>query len=84
MGEKSRPSRQWCTPWWPRRADWPSGWCCGGPLGRTRTLVVDLYSQAFDSKQLGAAAAVGMVGIVIALVVVVGSRAVTRAVERSA
>ena len=56
----------------------------GGPLGRTRTLVIDLYSQAFDSKQLGAAAAVGMVGIVIALVVVAGSRAVARAAERTA
>jgi multiple sugar transport system permease protein len=56
----------------------------GGPLGRTRTLVIDLYAQAFDSKQLGAAAAVGMVGIVVALVVVLGSRAVQRAAERSA
>jgi multiple sugar transport system permease protein len=56
----------------------------GGPLGRTRTLVIDLYSQAFDSKQLGAAAAVGMVGIVIALIVVAGSRAVARAAERTA
>jgi multiple sugar transport system permease protein len=55
----------------------------GGPLGTTRTLVIDLYSQAFDSKQLGAAAAIGMVGIVVALVIVVGSRIVTRAAERS-
>lgn len=54
----------------------------GGPLGTTRTLVIDLYSQAFDSKQLGNAAAIGMVGIVIALIVVVGSRLVTRAAER--
>jgi multiple sugar transport system permease protein len=55
----------------------------GGPLGTTRTLVIDLYSQAFDSKQLGTAAAIGMVGIVIALIVVVGSRLVARAAERS-
>lgn len=55
----------------------------GGPLGSTRTLVIDLYSQAFDSKQLGAAAAIGMVGIVIALIVVVGSRLVANAAERS-
>jgi len=54
----------------------------GGPLGTTRTLVIDLYSQAFDSKPLGNAAALGMVGIVIALIVVVGSRLVTRAAER--
>ncbi len=56
----------------------------GGPLGTTRTLVIDLYSQAFDSKQLGNAAAIGMVGIVIALIVVVGSRLVSRAAERGA
>lgn len=55
----------------------------GGPLGTTRTLVIDLYSQAFDSKQLGTAAAIGMVGIVIALIVVVGSRFVAQAAERS-
>lgn len=55
----------------------------GGPLGTTRTLVIDLYSEAFDSKQLGAAAAIGMVGIVIALIVVVGSRYVAQAAERS-
>lgn len=55
----------------------------GGPLGTTRTLVIDLYSQAFDSKQIGAAAAIGMVGILIALIVVVGSRAVQSAAERS-
>lgn len=54
----------------------------GGPLGTTRTLVIDLYSQAFDSKQLGAAAAIGMVGVVIAMIVVVGSRLVTRAAEK--
>lgn len=51
----------------------------GGPLGSTRTLVIDLYSQAFESKQLGTAAAIGMVGIVIALIVIVGGRLVVRA-----
>lgn len=55
----------------------------GGPLGTTRTLVIDLYSQAFDSKQIGAAAAIGMVGILIALIVVVGSRFVQSAAERN-
>ncbi|GAB3031645.1 sugar ABC transporter permease [Parafrigoribacterium mesophilum] len=56
----------------------------GGPLGSTRTLVIDLYSQAFDSKQLGSAAAIGMVGIVIALIVIVGSRLVARAAAKEA
>ncbi|MFC7383649.1 carbohydrate ABC transporter permease [Sphaerisporangium rhizosphaerae] len=56
----------------------------GGPVGATRTLVIDLYSQAFDSKQLGSAAAIGMVGVVISLIVIAGSRFVARAAEREA
>lgn len=56
----------------------------GGPLGSTQTLVIDLYSQAFDSKQLGSAAAIGMVGIVISLIIVVGARLVSRAAEANA
>ncbi|MEW9528724.1 carbohydrate ABC transporter permease [Microbispora sp. NPDC049125] len=56
----------------------------GGPVGATKTLVIDLYSQAFDSKQLGSAAAVGMVGVVISLIVIAGSRFVARAAEREA
>ncbi|GAA1647319.1 sugar ABC transporter permease [Nonomuraea maheshkhaliensis] len=56
----------------------------GGPVGATETLVIDLYSQAFDSKQLGSAAAVGMVGVVISLIVIAGSRFVARAAEREA
>lgn len=54
----------------------------GGPLGSTETLVIDLYSQAFDSKQLGTAAAIGMVGVVISLIVIAGSRLVVRAAEK--
>lgn len=56
----------------------------GGPLGSTRTLVIDLYSQAFDSKQLGSAAAIGMVGVVISIIVIIGSRLVARAAGREA
>lgn len=56
----------------------------GGPLGSTRTLVIDLYSKAFDAQRLGDAAAIGMVGIAMALIVVVGSRAVSRAAEGGA
>ena len=41
----------------------------GGPVGSTNTLVIDLYQRAFVSRDLGAAAAVGMVGLAIALVV---------------
>ncbi|MEK8104654.1 hypothetical protein NKG94_04645 [Micromonospora sp. M12] len=54
----------------------------GGPVGSTETLVIDLYSQAFDSKELGSAAAIGMVGVVISLIVIIGSRLVARAVEK--
>jgi len=50
----------------------------GGPLGNTRTLVIDLYSQAFESQQLGSAAAIGMVGIAISLIIIIGSRFVAR------
>ncbi|WP_298325975.1 sugar ABC transporter permease [Haloactinopolyspora sp.] len=54
----------------------------GGPVGSTETLVIDLYAQAFDSKQLGTAAAIGMVGVVISLIVIAGSRFVARAAEK--
>ncbi|MBF9130333.1 sugar ABC transporter permease [Plantactinospora sp. S1510] len=54
----------------------------GGPVGRTETLVIDLYSNAFESKELGSAAAIGMVGVVISLIVIMGSRFVARAVTK--
>jgi len=41
----------------------------GGPVGATNTLVIELYRQGFVFRQLGAAAAVGMVGVLIALAV---------------
>lgn len=54
----------------------------GGPVGATETLVIDLYSQAFDSRELGIAAAIGMVGVIISLVVITASRFVARAAEK--
>lgn len=54
----------------------------GGPLGTTRTLVIDLYSQAFEAQDLGSAAAIGMIGIVISLIVIVGSRLVASAAAK--
>lgn len=54
----------------------------GGPVGSTETIVIDLYSQAFNSQQLGTAAAIGMVGVVISLTVIGASRAVARVAER--
>ena len=41
----------------------------GGPIGATNTLVVELYRRAFVYRDLGLAAAVGMVGLAIALIV---------------
>ena len=41
----------------------------GGPLGETNTLVIDLYRRAFVYLDLGHAAAVGVIGVCIALVV---------------
>lgn len=54
----------------------------GGPVGSTETLVINLYSRAFVSKDLGQAAAIGMVGVVISLIVILGGRFVARAGER--
>ncbi len=54
----------------------------GGPVGATETLVIDLYSRAFTSKELGIAAAIGMVGVIISLIVIAGSRLVIRGAER--
>lgn len=54
----------------------------GGPLGSTRTLVIDLYSTAFEARELGQAAAIGMVGVVISLVVVIAYQFITIRAER--
>lgn len=54
----------------------------GGPVGTTNTLVIDLYSTGFQLFDLGKAAAIGMVGVVISLLVVVASRLISRRAER--
>jgi multiple sugar transport system permease protein len=54
----------------------------GGPVGATKTLVIDLYSRAFESNNLGTAAAVGMVGVIISLMVVTASLIVNRRSEQ--
>ncbi len=41
----------------------------GGPVGATNTLVVELYRRAFVYRELGAAAAIGVVGLLIALAI---------------
>lgn len=43
----------------------------GGPLDVTNTIVINVYRQAFQNSQLGFAAAVGMMGLVLSLLVTV-------------
>jgi len=54
----------------------------GGPDGATETLVIDLYARAFVSNDIGRAAAIGMVGVVISLIIVMGSLLITRRAEQ--
>lgn len=44
----------------------------GGPVERTNTLVINIYQQAFNQQRLGVAAAIGMLGVLLSLVVTVG------------
>lgn len=41
----------------------------GGPVDATNTIVIDVYREAFHNSQLGLAAAAGMLGLVLSLVV---------------
>ncbi|WP_457090809.1 carbohydrate ABC transporter permease [Microvirga sp. P5_D2] len=43
----------------------------GGPVGSTNTLVVDLYRRGFILNKLGDAAAVGIVGMAISIVITI-------------
>lgn len=43
----------------------------GGPADATNTVVINVYRQAFSNSQLGLAAAVGMLGLVLSLAVTV-------------
>lgn len=50
----------------------------GGPVERTNTLVINIYQQAFNQQRLGVAAAIGMLGVVLSLVVTIGFFVVER------
>ncbi|RAX43969.1 sugar ABC transporter permease [Arthrobacter sp. AQ5-06] len=41
----------------------------GGPVDVTTTIVIDVYRQAFNNSQLGLAAATGMLGLLLSLIV---------------
>jgi multiple sugar transport system permease protein len=43
----------------------------GGPADATNTIVINVYRQAFSNSELGLAAAVGMLGLVLSLAVTV-------------
>jgi multiple sugar transport system permease protein len=55
----------------------------GGPIGATNTLVIELYRQGFVYRELGLAAAVGMIGLTVALVVTLIYFWVTARAERA-
>lgn len=55
----------------------------GGPIGSTNTLVIELYRQGFVYRELGLAAAVGMIGLTAALVVTLVYFHVTARTERA-
>jgi multiple sugar transport system permease protein len=54
----------------------------GGPDGSTRTIVIDLYAKAFDARDLGMAAAIGVVGVIISLLLVTANLILTRRAEK--
>lgn len=43
----------------------------GGPSGATNTIVINVYKQAFESSELGRAAALGILGLLLSLTVTV-------------
>jgi len=55
----------------------------GGPIGSTNTLVIELYRQGFVYRQLGLAAAVGMIGLTISLVVTLVYFRFTQSTEKA-
>lgn len=56
----------------------------GGPLGATNTLVTELYREGFVYRSLGTAAAIGMIGLVIASLVTLFYYAATQRAEAQA
>jgi len=55
----------------------------GGPIGATNTLVIELYRQGFVYRELGLAAAVGMIGLSIAIIVTLVYFRFTERAERA-
>lgn len=55
----------------------------GGPISATNTLVIELYREGFVYRDLGSAAAIGMIGLCIALFVTVIYFKVTKMTEKA-
>lgn len=55
----------------------------GGPIGATNTLVIELYRNGFVYRELGSAAAIGMIGLLIALIVTLVYFKITQRAERA-
>ena len=55
----------------------------GGPIGATNTLVIELYRRAFVYRDLGQAAAVGMIGLSIAIIITLVYFRLTLRAERA-
>jgi multiple sugar transport system permease protein len=55
----------------------------GGPIGATNTLVIELYRQGFVYRELGLAAAVGIIGLTVALIITLVYFFVTARAERA-
>lgn len=55
----------------------------GGPLGATDTLVIELYREAFVYHDLGTAAAVGMIGMAVALLITILYFKVSHMIEQA-
>jgi len=54
----------------------------GGPVDATNTIVINVYRQAFQSSNLGRAAAIGMVGLLLSVCVTVVYFLIERRSER--
>lgn len=54
----------------------------GGPVGSTNTLVIDLYRRGFVINKLGEAAAVGMIGMAVSIVITIAHFAIANRIAR--
>lgn len=54
----------------------------GGPVDATNTLVINVFREAFQNSKLGTAAAIGMVGLLLSLVVTIVYFVAERRAER--